>query len=207
MRKHPRQKRSQALVNKLIDAAGDVIVERGLTFTTTNHIADRAGVDIASLYQYFENKEDVIEELLKRLSSEMIDIANGYFGSIEMYQATPAELIRGALSLGLGIARQKPAVLELAQHPGVFFSSHGILRLETYLQEVATAYFTHHFRSYPITNLHTRLHIVSRSAITLLARHLADEALPHIDDAEFVEAMVALYAPYFDNAHFDNAQR
>lgn len=199
MRKRPQQKRSQALVSKLIDAAAEVIVERGLPFTTTNHIAERAGVDIASLYQYFENKEDLIEELLKRLSSEMIDIANQYFGSIEMYQATPAELIRGALSLGLSIARQKPAVLELAQHPGVFFSSHGIVKLETYLQEVATAYFTHHFRSYPITNLQTRLHIVSRSAITLLARHLADDAQPHINDVEFVEAMVALYGPYFEH--------
>ncbi|MBA3981504.1 MAG: hypothetical protein C0462_12980 [Alcanivorax sp.] len=205
MRKRPQQKRSQALVDKLIDATAVVIVERGLTFTTTNHIAEQANADIASLYQYFENKEDLIEELLKRLSSEMIDIANGYFSSISMYDASPAELIRGALTLGLNIARQKPVVLELAQHPGVFFSSHGVLRLENYLQEVATAYFTHHFRSYPISDLHTRLHIVSRSAITLLARHLAEQT-PMITDQALIEAMVALYGPYFEVAQIEVAQ-
>ena len=33
---------------------------------TTNHIAERAGVNIASLYQYFPNKQAIVIELLKR---------------------------------------------------------------------------------------------------------------------------------------------
>jgi AcrR family transcriptional regulator len=33
---------------------------------TTNHIAERAGVNIASLYQYFPNKQAIVGELLRR---------------------------------------------------------------------------------------------------------------------------------------------
>lgn len=195
MRKQPRQKRSQALVDSLIDATGQVIVERGLDFATTNHIAENAGVDIASLYQYFGNKEDLIEELLRRQARAIIDTATAYFDSIDMYQATPAQLIRGALSLGLAMARANPVMLELAQHPKFFFSSQGIVQLENHLQTVARAYFTHHFRDYPIDNLNTRLYVVSKSTFTLIARHLS-EALPLIRDEELIDAMVLLYEPF-----------
>ncbi|MFX9866833.1 helix-turn-helix domain-containing protein, partial [Acinetobacter baumannii] len=48
---------------------------RGLEFTTTNHIAAEAGVDIASLYQYFSNKEDLIEAWQEQLAEDLIRLA------------------------------------------------------------------------------------------------------------------------------------
>ena len=198
MRKQPRQQRSRALVQSLVEATGRVIEARGLEFATTNHIAESAGVDIASLYQYFENKEDLVEELLRHHASQMVAMATDYFKSINMFEASPSALLRGALSLGLGLARRNPVLLELAQHPKFFFSSQGIVQLENHLQTVATTYFMHHFRSYPMENLQTRLYIVSKSAFTLIARHLS-EPNSMISDAELVDNMVLLYAPFFES--------
>lgn len=197
MRRQPRQQRSQALVKSLVEATGRVIVARGIDLTTTNHVAEEAGVDIASLYQYFINKEDLIEELLRSLADDVIRAATRYFDSIDMYRATPAELIRGALTLGMGVARANPVIHELVRHPKYLSGSQGVRLLENQMQHMATAYFRQHFRSYPIDNLHTRLYIVSISAFAIVARHLSEEA-PLVRDDELIEAMVLMFAPYFE---------
>lgn len=65
-RKQPRQERSAATVAAIIQAAAYIFRKRGYAATTTNAIAERAGVNIASLYQYFPNKEAILGALLQR---------------------------------------------------------------------------------------------------------------------------------------------
>ena len=65
-RKTPRQERSRATVEALIEATADILVRDGYAQLTTNRIADRAGVNIASLYQYFPGKEAIVAELRRR---------------------------------------------------------------------------------------------------------------------------------------------
>ena len=50
----------------LLEAATDILVRDGYAKLTTNRIADRAGVNIASLYQYFPGKEAIVAELRRR---------------------------------------------------------------------------------------------------------------------------------------------
>ena len=65
-RKKPRQERAQATVEALLQAATYILTRRGWSALTTNAIAERAGVNIASLYQYFPNKEAIVAELRRR---------------------------------------------------------------------------------------------------------------------------------------------
>src|SRR5262245_40667386 len=65
-RKTPRQERSRATVEALLEATADILIRDGYTKLTTNRIADRAGVNIASLYQYFPGKEAIVAELRLR---------------------------------------------------------------------------------------------------------------------------------------------
>jgi len=60
LRKTPRQDRSRATFEALLDATADILVRHGYAKLTTNRIADRAGVNIASLYQYFPGKEAIV---------------------------------------------------------------------------------------------------------------------------------------------------
>lgn len=45
-------------------ATARILVKRGYQATTTNHIAEAAGVSVGSLYQYFPNKEAIVAALL-----------------------------------------------------------------------------------------------------------------------------------------------
>ncbi len=65
-RKKPLQARSQQTVTAILDAAARVFAERGYASTTTNHIAECAGVSIGSLYQYFPSKDAVLVALAER---------------------------------------------------------------------------------------------------------------------------------------------
>lgn len=74
-RKAPRQARSQATVEAILDAAARVLVERGYAATNTNLVAELAGVSVGSLYQYFPNKDALITALHERHSRQMNEVA------------------------------------------------------------------------------------------------------------------------------------
>jgi AcrR family transcriptional regulator len=65
-RKTPRQERSRATVEAVLEATTDILIREGYAKLTTNRIAERAGVNIASLYQYFPGKEAIVAELRRR---------------------------------------------------------------------------------------------------------------------------------------------
>lgn len=65
-RKKPQQRRSQATVDAILDAAAHLFCARGFECTSTNAIAERAGVSIGSCYQYFPNKLALLEALRER---------------------------------------------------------------------------------------------------------------------------------------------
>jgi AcrR family transcriptional regulator len=68
-RRMPRQARSRATVSFVLDAAAQVFAERGYA-ATTNEIAERAGVSIGSLYQYFADKDALLVALAERHLAE-----------------------------------------------------------------------------------------------------------------------------------------
>jgi AcrR family transcriptional regulator len=65
-RKSPRQARALATVDAIFEAAARIIEEAGTAGLTTNHIAERAGVSVGSLYGYFPNKEAILVAMARR---------------------------------------------------------------------------------------------------------------------------------------------
>ena len=65
-RKRPVQERSRETVKAILEAAARIFGEKGLAGATTNHIAERAGVSIGTLYQYFPNKEAIVHGLMEK---------------------------------------------------------------------------------------------------------------------------------------------
>ncbi|WP_202327063.1 TetR/AcrR family transcriptional regulator [Mesorhizobium sp. 113-3-9] len=66
MRKAPRQQRSRATVDTIVEAAARVLARRGWADFTTNETASVGGVSVGSIYQYFPNKLALAEEIRKR---------------------------------------------------------------------------------------------------------------------------------------------
>jgi AcrR family transcriptional regulator len=65
-RKTPRQRRSQATVEVILEAAAQLLERDGERGFNTNAVAERAGVSIGSLYRYFPNKQAILVALALR---------------------------------------------------------------------------------------------------------------------------------------------
>lgn len=63
LRKAPVGRKGKATVDRIIDGAAEVLEARGYEALTTNHIAEAAGVNIATLYKYFPNKHAILVAL------------------------------------------------------------------------------------------------------------------------------------------------
>lgn len=66
MRKEPRQARSRATVETIIQAGARILSDEGWAGFTTNKVADNAGVSIGSLYQYFPDKLSLVDAIRRR---------------------------------------------------------------------------------------------------------------------------------------------
>jgi AcrR family transcriptional regulator len=69
-RKLPKQARSGMTVEAILEAAAQVFERHGYAAGTTNRIAERAGVSIGSLYQYFPNKDAILVALVHQHLAE-----------------------------------------------------------------------------------------------------------------------------------------
>src|SRR5688572_12768484 len=59
-RRDPKQLRSRAIVEAIVEAGRQLLAQEGAASLTTNRIAERAGVSIGSLYRYFPNKQAIL---------------------------------------------------------------------------------------------------------------------------------------------------
>jgi AcrR family transcriptional regulator len=62
-RKRPKQARSTDLVAAILEAAAQVLAKEGAPRFTTARVAERAGVSVGSIYQYFPNKAAILFRL------------------------------------------------------------------------------------------------------------------------------------------------
>ena len=71
--KLPRQARSIATVEAILEAAARILTNESYKSFTTNRVAEVAGISIGSLYQYFGSKESILHELIRLHANKMID--------------------------------------------------------------------------------------------------------------------------------------
>lgn len=70
-RKRPRQARSLATFEAILEAAARILESLGFAGFNTNAVAELAGVSIGSLYQYFPSKDALIVELIRRERAQL----------------------------------------------------------------------------------------------------------------------------------------
>jgi AcrR family transcriptional regulator len=76
-RKEPKQARSADLVGAILEAAAQVLAKEGAQRFTTARVAEKAGVSVGSLYQYFPNKAAILFRLQSdewRRTSELLGV-------------------------------------------------------------------------------------------------------------------------------------
>jgi len=110
-RRVPRQERSRRRVEDLLDAAARLVVERGVEALTTRDIAAAAGAPVASLYQYFADKEDVLLALAQRDMDEMDTQVAADLAGVDVLSIST--LVRTTVAAYVAVYRRRPAFVEI----------------------------------------------------------------------------------------------
>src|SRR3984885_9090493 len=91
-RKTPVQARSTVTVEAISEATIQVLLSQGAERLTTTRVAERAGVSVGTLYQYYPNKRSLLFAVLER---HMNDVATKVEAACESACHKPlAEMIR-----------------------------------------------------------------------------------------------------------------
>ncbi len=177
MARKPVQQRAKATVDAIVEAGFIAMAERGPAATTTRQIADIAGVGVGSLYEYFENKEEIFQVMSERFVAD----------TIGMIQPLIPTIVRKPI---------KEAVLDLLAHFRDFLQANNerylkcaryamaldfeqhVEPLQKTLSELVTQYLMHHPETLKIRNIPTMSYIMINGGIYSVVRHLCDPAPP-----------------------------
>jgi AcrR family transcriptional regulator len=97
-RKQPLQKRSQETVAVILEAAARILEECGLEGYNTNAIAERGGISVGSVYQYFPNKDALTLALIERFEDALLQsVLTAIAGAEEKNLQATLKLLIGAL--------------------------------------------------------------------------------------------------------------
>jgi AcrR family transcriptional regulator len=81
-RKHASQERSRATVDALIEATARILVREGFDKASTNRIAEKAGVSVGSLYQYYPGKEALVAAVIDRHNQDLMKVVRSAFAEV-----------------------------------------------------------------------------------------------------------------------------
>ncbi len=195
-RKQPRQLRARQTVQRLLQAAADLIEEQGLEALTTNRIAEQAGVNIASLYQYFPHKDAIVAALVE---SWLQEVTRTLGAMLDLRMTMPiAESTRLWCQAGLAWFRQRPALLALLlrvrERPEDWPAAR---QLEFRLMEIMRRFLLPRRDTLATPDLDLGIQIAYTAAASVLVRQLADPA-PYYRDEQIIDEVVRLMTGYFE---------
>lgn len=196
MRKQPAQKRSREMVSVLLEATARTIVSRGLEHTTTNHIAEAAGVSVGSLYQYFDSKESIIEALLNQRMDGLLEVVDAQQQSL--MDESPKTISRGILTVLFEVVEEDPCLRELTRNWDSLRNRSTFKKLEQHMIEACRMYILRHHDRYQITNLPAVLFVTINSLQYAVAHYMGLKR-PSLKREDVIEALSDMLDAYLNS--------
>lgn len=175
--KLPRQARAKARVRSILTATTNLLKTTGTAGVTTTAIAEAAGVPVGSVYQYFDDKNDILQRLYAAAFDEIkrdVEVALG---------AAPADLEFGEicdllLNQFWQAARAHPSFRPLTRWANREYSFVDVT-LDT--DEALAEIVAHAFKSAGIIIPHNRQKAVMRTTATIISA-VIDTAIEEKDE-------------------------
>lgn len=125
-RKKPQQRRSHVTIDTIFEATIQVLLANGLDAITTIQIADRAGVSVGSLYQYFPNKNALLAAVVKRHVGEVVDLTIAACNSA--HGKTIGEMCATMMSAFVDAKTRRPEVSRALYLPSAAVNADAIVK-------------------------------------------------------------------------------
>ncbi len=183
-RKKPQQARSSHTYNTILDAAAQVLGVEGYEEATTNKIADRAGVSIGSVYEYFPSKEAIYAALIERTDQNTAELGVKILGDADKLSAE--EFLRRLLNgrIMTALAHSEIDLMLRAEIPASLFHKQDATNLERF-REAAKAFTSKNRQKIRVRNLQVAFEfgvLVVESTV----RAFASTSPNRLADQEFV---------------------
>ncbi|MCU4589258.1 TetR/AcrR family transcriptional regulator [Acinetobacter ursingii] len=173
MRKQPQQQRAIYLVDTVLHAAQLCIAEYGLLQLTTPKIAERSGISVGSIYQYFENKEQIVQELLLR-KSETLGLALKQL-VVTQEQLTIEEIIPLSVQFGFDMMKADQGFfIEVLKHWHGYNHSKAAQVLEQHFFEVGLYVFNRFYREWDFETLKHKSFVIINSTLFTMMRYVSN---------------------------------
>jgi AcrR family transcriptional regulator len=195
-RKQPRQERSRATLDAIVEAAARVFGERGFAGGSTNRIAEDAGVAIGSLYEYFPNKASILVAVAERHLDRMLADVDRVLAEAESSAPSLASLIACFVEAMLAVHERAPqlnhVVFGEAPRPPELRAC--VLQAEEKLAHRVEA-LLHASGEVDLPDLDTAAHLVVQTAEALTHR-FAHQGIHDLPRERFVAEVVRLLVGY-----------
>lgn len=146
MRKEPQQARSRATVETIVEAGARILSDDGWAGFTTNRIAERAGVSIGSLYQYFPDKLSLVDAIRHRHLEDSITVMREVCADGLPPAEFAAQLVRAVVAAHSVYPGLHRVLLDEAPSSEEYRNPHSEFEIE-YLSYYAKAVATYRKRS------------------------------------------------------------
>jgi len=178
MRKEPKQQRARDTISVMVQATARCIARQGFEGTTAAKIADEAGVSIGSLYQYFDNKEQLYNLLMETMIRDALLIIEQRVSDAN--DANTEQMIHILLAATWEFLEQQNGVyLEVVRHWTQLNFEYGIELLEERFFRMVTLHLLKQPRLLPIEELNCKLYILTNAALFTIIRYIKKPP-PHI---------------------------
>ncbi|CAB1219989.1 TetR/AcrR family transcriptional regulator [Acinetobacter bouvetii] len=173
MRKRPQQQRARLIVESILEAAQWCIAEYGVLELTTPKIAEKSGVSVGSIYQYFENKEQIVEELLLR-KSEQLGLALKQI-IVEQEHQSIYGVIPLSIQFGFDMLKaDRGFFIEILKHWHQYSHSDASQVLEKHFFEVGMYLFNRYYQHWSFETLKNRSFVIINSTLFTMMRFVSN---------------------------------
>ena len=111
LRRVPQQSRSRDRVERILDTAAAHVVTEGVETLGTRTIAEAAGVPVASLYQYFADKDDILLALVERDLESLDTLVRKNVEALS--DLSLASIVRTTMQVFADAYRERPAFVAI----------------------------------------------------------------------------------------------
>ncbi|SEM08970.1 DNA-binding transcriptional regulator, AcrR family [Acinetobacter sp. DSM 11652] len=197
MRKRPQQQRAKLVVDSILEATLICISEMGLDQITTPKISEKSGVSVGSIYQYFENKDQIILELLRRKSENLgLSLKALAMNQEEMDLKT---LVDVSLQFGFDVMREDNGFFfEVLKHWHGYNNSEAAKVLEKHFFEVGLYVFNRFYRHWDFETLKHKSFVIINSTLFTMMRFVSNNDFL-ISEQQLKRELSAMILSYLDS--------
>lgn len=170
MRKRPQQQRAKIIVENILEGAQKCISDFGVLQLTTPKIAEKSGVSVGSIYQYFENKDQIVAELLLR-KSEGLGQALKQLVLLQQ-QTSIQDIITLSIAFGFeSLKSDQGFFIEILKNWHAYSDSEAAQVLERHFLEIAMYVFGRHSPQWDFESLKHKSFVIINSTLFTMMRY------------------------------------